>query len=232
MQNEMVKEQDFKELFSELKGIGIEEAKSIYFDEDALKLPPKQLYRLDYRGYRYYYSYDEEGKPKFYISATTMIKNSLPTPPQLIDWMASMGKYESKRYSKERADYGTFMHIQAADFMIEGSYDLDSMDDKLKHFLEENNQPQSLYDKWIVDLKKDVLSFAQFAKDVDLKPIAIEITLSDDKMGVAGTIDIVAQMTIKVKGFWGETYKSGKRKGEDKETYKEIRILCIIDMKS
>src|SRR5690606_1373581 len=85
---------------------------------------------------------------------------------------------------------------------------------------------------WITEIKKDILAFAQFMIAKNVKPIAIEIVLFHPEDNYAGAIDIVCEMDEEEKGFFGETYASGARKGEPKESKRTIRVNAIVDIKS
>lgn len=213
--------------------LSIEECKALYFDDSALLEPARKLYRLNgYAGGRYYYSLNDSGDPTFFIGVTNMIKKTLPTSEYLINWIAELGQDEAKIYTQQRADYGTFMHMLFTKLLIEKKLDMDLIDDELRGFLHRQSQPIVLFEDWIDELKKDVLAFAQFIKDHKVKPLAIEVVLASIDGGFAGAVDIICNMTIEEKGFWGEVYKSGERKGEPKETKKEIEVIAIVDNKS
>lgn len=213
--------------------LSVEECKALYFDPKALLEPTRKLYRLNgYAAGRYYYCLNEMGEPQFFISVTNMISQTLPTPEALTKWIAGLGYDQSKAYALERADYGTFMHILFTKLLIEKTLDMDSIDDELIQYLQEQGQPRTLFTEWIDELKKDVLAFAQFLKDYKVKPLAIELILASEEGGYAGAIDLICEMTIEEKGFFGEVYKSGENKGKPKETKREIRINAAIDNKS
>ena len=188
-------------------GITSEQLSAIFFDVTTLKYQPEPLYRLDSSGHRYYYRYGEDGNPLFYTSVTTLIKATLPTSPFLIKWLIDKGGDAGKDEAKERASYGTFLHVQCAEILMTGKYDLDSLSEKLTIFLtaeKTNGQPT-----WVDDLKKDVLCFAQFIIDRNVKPIAVEVVLYHPTDMYAGAIDIVCEMD------WNKK-----------------RIPCIVDIKS
>lgn len=207
-----------------------EKMSAMFFDVTKLKNLPEPLYRLDSAGHRYYYRFNTEGEPQFFTSVTTMIKNTLPTSPHLIKWIADLGAEESAEYAQERADYGTFLHVQCGELLINGTYDLDSLQKKLDEFCaKEKVQAKK---GWVDSLKKDVLAFAQFMIDTNFKPLAIEICLYHPTNGYAGAIDIVGEMDIEEKGFFGEKYLSGANKGQDKESKRTTRIRAIVDIKS
>jgi hypothetical protein len=210
----------------------VEECKALYFDSDSLIESPRKLFRLNgYSNGRYYYRFDENQEPVFYISVTNMIEQTMPTSPFLIKWMADMGHDESKEYAKQRADYGTMMHLLFQRLLINKKINFDEIDGELMDYLKQIGQPLSLFDSWIDELKKDVLAFALFLKEYKVKPLAIEMMLASDE-GYAGALDLFCEMTIEEKGFHGEVYKSGEQKGKPKETKKETIIKGIVDFKS
>lgn len=227
-----IAEQEPIEFVSLSDDLSLSEIKAIFFDANAIENPPQKLYRLDSGRGRYYYSLQASGEPLFYQSVTTMISRSLPTPPQLIDWMVSLGKEGSKIYTKERAEYGTFLHMQIASFLLNKKYNLNEMGQILKVYLKSIGRSSDYLGIWIEDLKKDLLSFVKFAQDVNFEPIGIEITLADAELGIAGTIDLVGMMDVVEKGYYGEVYKTGAKKGQPKETSKTFRKRCIGDIKS
>ena len=212
-------------------GMTVEQIQAEFFNEDALQEQPEPVYRLDSSGHRYYYTFDEDGEPRFYVSVTTLIKQTLPTSPSLVKWIAEMGYEESQRFARERANYGTFMHAQIAELLISRSYNLNLIRERLRMFIESEQLPSDFMG-YADDFKKDILAFAQFMKDTDLKPLAIELVLTNPVDGYAGAIDLAAELTIEEKGFFGEVYKTGVNAGEPKETKRQRRIRAIIDFKS
>lgn len=225
--NELLLINNVKEIAT---GITSEKLSAMFFDATKLTAQPEPLYRLDSNNHRYYYRFDKDGEPQFFTSVTTMIKNTLPTSPHLIKWIADMGAEESKEFALERADYGTFLHIQCGELLINGTYDLDSLSQKLDIF--GTKEKITIKKGWVEDLKKDVLAFAQFMIDTNCKPLAIEICLSHPTDGYAGAIDLVCEMDIEEKGFFGDVYASGANKGQSKESKQTKRVHAIVDIKS
>ncbi len=212
--------------------LSVEEIKALFFDEEALLETPVQVYRLNHHSAgRYYYKFIK-GEPIFYLSVTNMIHASMPTSPHLIKWMSEMGYEAAEAYKEERAGYGTFMHIQFQKILIERGINLDAIAEELKDYILKENYPISSYNKWLYEIKFDILGFAQFLLDANVQPIAIELVLASDKYGYAGAVDLCCYMDIIETGFYGETYKSGDRKGEPKESKRTRRIIAIIDFKS
>ena len=188
-------------------GITSEKLSSIFFDVTKFTHQPEPLYRLDSKGHRYYYKFDENDNPVFFTSVTTMIKNTLPTSPQLIKWMADRGSEDSKAEAEERAHYGTFLHVECAELLINGKYDLNKLQSKLEAYATVHKI--TVRTGWVDDLKKDVLAFAQFMIDTNFKPLAIEICLYHPTDNYAGAIDIVGELD-----------------------WKKERIRAIVDIKS
>lgn len=178
-----------------LPGMTVEEMTALFYD-GALVEPPYRVYQLNSKGHRYYYTFDEDGKPEFYPSVTTILSQTMPKPEHLIKWIAGMGYDEAERYKQERASYGTFMHAQFEKLIINRTYDLDGLKDELRKYIEANNLPENFI-YYADDLKKDVLAFAQFVIDYDVKPLAVEIALVHPRLGYAGMIDLPCNMQVK-----------------------------------
>jgi len=183
----------------------IEKISPMFFDATKLKRQPDMLYRLDSKNHRYYYRFEDD-EPVFYTSVTTLIRNTLPTSPFLIKWMVGKG---DKGYEEalERAFYGTFLHMQCAELMINGKYNLDDLSQKLDKFA--TQEGMQVKKEWYDELRKDTIAFAQFIIDRNVKPLAIEICLWHPDDGYAGALDLVAELDFNRK-----------------------RITAIIDLKS
>ena len=216
---------------TKLPSLSIEECKELYFDKNVLIYPNRKLRRLHGSGIGRYY-YEQIGNSiQYFISLTNLIASTMPTPEPLKKWIADMGYEESRQYAQERADYGTFMHIKFHELLINRKLDLDSIDSELKAYLEVNKLEPYLFDEWIEEMKKDIVGFAQFLIDYKVRPLAIEIVLASED-GFAGALDLICLLTIEEKGFFGEVYKSGERKGEPKETKREKEVFALVDFKS
>lgn len=218
-------------------GMTAEEMKAAYFNADALREPPYRIYRLDAEGYRYYYRY-VDGEPVFYPSVTTMLRQVMPTPFGLIDWMLENGKEQANEKRDLAAAYGTFMHIQFERLIIDGKYDFDTVPGELLDYMRRENLPDKVFSEWCPKVKKDVCAFAQFVRDYKVRPLAIEISLAHPDYRYAGCIDMPCIMTDPKKGneFTAIVdFKSG-RKGfyEDYEIqlhlYREMWLANFPDM--
>ena len=176
-------------------GMTVEEIRAVYFNADALREPAYRVYQLNSDGHRYYYRFNEAGEPEFYPSVTTLLKQVMPTPPALLDWMIANGKEGSVEKRDLAAAYGTFMHIQFETLVINRRYDFDSVPAILLGYMELENLPEKVFSEWLVKIRKDVLAFAQFVKDYNVKPLAIEIGLVHPDYRYAGCIDLPCVMT-------------------------------------
>lgn len=216
--------------FEILPGMTVEEIKAMFFDEKTLIEPPYKVWQLNSKGHRYYYRYDENGNPEFFPSVTTILSQTLPKAPYLIQWIANKGIEEAERYKGERAAYGTFMHAAFEELLINRAYDLDGLKGKLKEYIDVYRLPDDFI-YYADDLKKDVLAFAQFVLDYDVRPLAVEIALVHPFYKYAGMIDCPCTMLEKIGGNERINaivdFKSG-RKGFYEEN--EIQLGMYRDM--
>ena len=176
-------------------GMTVEEIRSLFFDADALQEPAYRLFQLNSDGYRYYYRFDLHGEPHFYPSVTTLLKQVMPTPPALLDWMIANGKDGAAEKRDLAAAYGTFMHGQFETLIINRTYDFDNVPAVLLSYMERENLPDKFYNENLTKIRKDVLAFAQFVKDWNVKPLAVEIGLVHPDYHFAGCIDLPCVMT-------------------------------------
>lgn len=222
-----------------LKTLSVEETAPLFMDDGlALIVPQQKLFRVDSPGYRYYYTVTPAGEPVFYLSVTSFTRSVLPESKFLTDWRVRLGKEESEEAARVAAAYGTFLHILIANFIREGYYDHRETYTALDEYMVYEGIPMRFYGLWIEDLENDMLAFAQFCHDKEVKPLAIEFPIFGMD-GLAGMIDlpcsllfngkrVVALVDFKSgrKGFWDDhelqlvTYKrlwNGWFKGTDYE---------------
>lgn len=213
-----------------------EEVNTEWFAPDALRLPDYRVGRVSYGNYgRSYIRLLENGmleNPfRLYTSLTTAINTCAPTEKPLIEWYVKHGMAEADRLLKLAQNYGTLMHQIFGVFLMEGSFELESLPEVVEAYTSEKNywQPECAY--WADKLKYDLVAFVQFCQDHNVKPIGIEYVLLSER-GFGTLIDLVCKMTISEKGYWDEVYKSGERKGEPKETSQSREITAVINFKS
>ena len=179
-----------------MPGMTVEQMKAMFFDKIALIEQQFPVYQLNTKGYRYYYKYDEQGEPQFFPSVTTILSQTMPESPFLKQWRDKLGAEAADRYRDERAAYGTFMHGLFGELLINRSIDLDDIQEKLKVYIEQKQLPVDFI-FYADDLKKDVLAFAQWVADYDVRPLAIEIALVSELKHYAGMIDLVCTLNTK-----------------------------------
>lgn len=196
-----------------MQGLTVEEMHALFLD-DALIEPSYKVYQLNSKGHRYYYRINEDGTPEFFPSVTTIISQTTPTAPHLIKWIAEKGYDEAEAYKQERANYGTFMHAIFEELIINRTYDLDGLKDELLAYIERHRLPVDFV-YYADELKKDILAFAQFVRDYDVRPIAVEIALVHPTCRYAGMIDLPCTMRKSPKSDERVTaivdFKSGKK---------------------
>ena len=169
-----------------------EQMQAFFFDGEALRVPNYRLYQLNTKGVRYYYILNDHGEPTFFPSVTTILQDVMPRNVFLEKWKADMGWEQANAYTQERANYGTFLHGQIEHLLVARAYDLDGLKAELAKYIEREQLPTDFIN-YAEDLKKDILSFAQFVIDYDVKPLCIEQSLYSSK-GYAGMIDLVANI--------------------------------------
>jgi hypothetical protein len=197
---------------------------------DGAPILDNPIYRLDSKGDRFYYTMDDQGEPEFHLSVTSLIGRTLKTSTFLQKWRADIGWDEANEFMNERAAYGTTMHIICAEYLMGNPLDFESdyIENSLRSQAEKDGVEFSY--AWIDDLKHDLIAFAQWVKDYQVKPFMIEQVVAAG--GIGGAIDLVCELTITEKGHYGETYATGARKGEPKESKQERRVLALVDFKS
>lgn len=151
------------------------------------------LRRIDLGASRHYYTTDG-GQIKFYPSWTTVIKRVLGTSEYLVKWIADMGYEASRKYMQERAHYGTMLHICLAKFLVDKKFDMGRILSEISMYAFLHRIDHTVTAYWAEDLKSDILAFAQFCADKELAPIAVEMPLTYEAAGIAGTIDIVCEL--------------------------------------
>lgn len=192
---ELMKPENPEEKIELAPGMTTEEIKALFFDSDALREPCYRIHQLNADGYRYYYTEQEDGKITLFPSVTTLLKKVMPTSPQLIEWIAKNGMEGATEKRDLAAAYGTFMHIQFEKLIISRKYDFEAVPGLLLAYMEQENLPEKFFGDSIVKIKKDVLAFAQFVRDYNVKPLAVEIGLVHPVHHYAGCIDLPCVMT-------------------------------------
>lgn len=206
------------------------------YDQDLI-VPKANLYKVEFGNRRLYYRFvSSKEKVRFYYSVTTYCGDILPLGDALKKWQMDLGEEKARYIMSIKAHYGNMMHGFLLDFLIKGQQDPNNAEDVVLEYCEKERimHEYEVYGlQWVQSLKQDLLAWAQFCHDHKVKPLAIEVPVYNDYLRLAGRIDLIAEITIQEKGFWGEVYKSGPRKGQPKETKKDVTIKgAMIDLKS
>lgn len=215
--------------------MSFEEVLTEWFDENALRLPNYKVGRVNFGQGRSYIRINQYGSLesplKLYTSLTTAINTCSPMEQPLLEWYCKHGVAEAGRLTKVAQMYGTLMHLEIGKFLIERVYDFDTTEEVVEDYTAEHSYWEVECKEWAMKLKADMAAFIQFFFDYKIIPLGIEYVLLSEK-GFGTLIDLVCMLTIEVAGDWGETYKSGDRKGEVKITKKPIQKRATINFKS
>ena len=174
------------------------------------------LYRIDGGAERFYYRLNPTGGIDFYGSITSLKKQVTPMAKPIIDKMIELGK-DFDAYRNNKAHFGTFWHIQAAELTINRSYDFKQLDVRIASYAASHADCGDT-SWWFETAWKGLLSWAQCMQDFDIQPEAVEIPLWHPD-GYAGTTDLVCTK-------WEDKYTD---KTPDN---KRIRVRAIIDWKT
>jgi hypothetical protein len=212
--------------------LSIEQLKYSYFDENALRHPSYEMYRVNTPKGRYYYTFDKRKKVKFYISVTNILNRFTPTPDYLIKWIAQQGEEGAEKKKNQRAAYGTLMHNTIEEFIINnGKIDLDDLPNRVHKYFQENDTWGAKEEEFTDELYKDITGFAQFMIDRDVKPIAVEVILKSDKFKIAGAVDLFCELNFNRKRVKAIVDFKGSKKGfyEDNELQLEYYKHALLE---
>ncbi len=217
--------------------ITFENINTEWFNQEALRLPSYKVGRVNFGKGRSYIRLNQDGElvenpMRLYTSLTTAISTCAPMEDGLLDWFIKHGKQEANRLTTISQHYGTLMHLEIGKFLINGNYNLDEVETVVEDYLSENSFYEKECREWASKLRYDLVAFAQFYYDYNIKPLGIEYVLLSDK-GFGTLIDLVCKMTVKVDGLdYDNPYKSGPRKGQPRESKVDKEILAIVNFKS
>lgn len=227
----------------------IETLSADFFNADAIRPQPYKIYRVNAKGRRFYFTWEDRSKdPEIYFSVTTFIKQTSEESMYLSRWRGTHGNIYCDEFMNEAAKYGTLMHIEIGRFVRQGYYDYSTLYQTVSEYMERHridpdrpcildDEPSRGSSKWtnrklyVNRLKRDLLCFQQFCLEHNFKPIAMELVLKGSD-GYATAIDLVGFMEVEIKGFHGEVHKSANKLGLPKETIMKKRVLAIVDFKS
>lgn len=184
-----------------------------------LKVLKKPLYRFDGHESRFYYTFSRGvGTP--HISITSLADKVLPKGAGFYTWLKSQGK-DSDQIKYERAVFGTVFHIQAMRPILGDTeehghgYDFDYLDEPVhgEYFINERGEAQvssrfhmmfppqlrAKASRWRMPFKKGLMAWFLFLKEKVERIYAVEIPLAHKKFEIAGTSDLVCDLTFNRK---------------------------------
>jgi hypothetical protein len=180
---------------------------------------------------RFYFAYNRRNI-LFYLSVTSFCKHVLPTSPHLLKWYVEQGEEAIEENLHLSSTYGTIMHDVLLTYLRDGKISMSEVFHMLEFEMRQNNIHPSYYSKWKDDLISDILAFAAWVQEFNIRPVVIEYPLASNKMKLGGVVDLVATATIPIKGYHGEVYVQGPQKGQPKETILRMDKTILVDLKS
>lgn len=236
------------------KYFSIEEKQADYISEE-LHLKAGKIYRIELKRAdgRFYVMFDEDGRPVLLTSGTTAISDGYVDKEKemaLSEWRQKLIQkgINPSEFTRFRQDYGTLLHVCYGELLLGQRIPLGSYSDcNLEEYIRTLNETKKLKfsersieyllsDEVMTELRKDIMSFMQWVKDYNVKPLAIELMGAYPKYKVGSAIDLVCtiDVTEKVEVDTGEVYSRGPRKGEPKMKTQKIvsRKVVVVDFKS
>lgn len=226
----------------------LETEQQYYAAEWVKQIQTPTIYRMTVAGKRVYYEIGADGYPILYDGATNNIANGYCDQSGALEkWKAKM-RLEGKdpdEYANYRADFGTVMHYMYGLFLTGTKMTL--VPSYIKDLVMKadvrvsKRRKEEICANDIDELIDDILSFAIFCKERNVKPVLIEKMLRLHKLKIASSVDAVVEMdsepeVYEVEVDTGEVYKTGPKKGQPKMAKQKIRqvrrIFAILDFKS
>lgn len=209
----------------------IEEVSTIYFDPEALRIQPYKIGRVKLgESGRAYFKF--QLPVRIFTSLTTVLSTCTPMAYGLMNWKMQHGEKESNRLAKVAAMYGTLLHIEIGKFCTNQAWNFEQAQEIVSDYLSDKQFYDPDTEAWPERLKEDIQAWADFVYRHKVKVLAVEMVLCSEAFEFATAIDVVCMMDIDEKGFYGEVYASGEKKGQPKETKRTVNIRAIINMKS
>lgn len=159
---------------------------------------PYVLRRMDKGSDRYYHTMSDGKITGSYISNTSLSSKVIPKGVGLERWRDNLGIEEADRQMKIRASYGTAFHVLALKiFHNKGYFSFREMEKEYLDLFPAYAQDYAMEN--IESMKRDLLCFFLFVKERVVDVLAIEIPLRSKRWGVAGTLDLVADIKFNGK---------------------------------
>lgn len=184
----------------------IETVKPLIIDETVSGLigGTQNMYRAPFGGGGGGRFYFREGFPDFYAGYSLWTKSVLPTSQHLIQWKVDNGE-QGELISLTSREYGSIFHITVARhenpndefvFKFRGPLAADWVDminDTVAHF----GLPKMYIETWRSQLKNDMFAYFRWKREHQVKVLAVECPLWDDKFKIATPVDMVVSCLVK-----------------------------------
>jgi len=172
-----------------------------------------------------WYFFMKDDLPVWHLGVTNFISRYMKPSVELLKWqMKKFASFdEMMEYLNREAGYGTFFHKLAGEYLQTRPWAY--TDKELGNSIQDYWHSESIdpagesLKKWIRTAKQDMVGIAHWTDTYNVQPIAIEISLACEEMGLGGSPDLIAQLTVPMK-------KAGKKvKGEFED------IIAMVDWK-
>ena len=213
-----------------MEPIEFEQLQPEFLGDDRLQ-PPIKLTCLTlpgFRAYAYVQKDEKTGRDLLRVApGITSVLDKTVTQEWKCDWYGRVGLDEATRILTERANFGTLLHGQAAQFDIDHLYNFDEVEDIVTAFLESHPMPFSVnVPAWCQELSEDMASYIRWSQIINFEPIAVELPLVSSHYHVASRIDKIGWVDIGDQGYYASGAKKYQPKGD------VLRVLVIVDIKS
>lgn len=158
----------------------------------------KTIYRFPYGDKRMYYILEPVVVMNGLTGYISMIPIRKGEDAPLIKYQIKHGENYMEALNAA-ADYGTFCHMAVAQFLTTGKLDLNTLKDELRRYALETGLSMAKWKQYSYRLVNDMKSFAAFAHQHELEPLATEYCVYDTERLIATPLDIVCRMKFNKK---------------------------------
>lgn len=190
---------------------------------------PYEMFRLStMKGARIYFRTLEDGQVRFYMGATSASRYLMT--PFLLRWWADGKGYDAKmKEVYDKSCYGSFFHSTIANLAKGAELSVKTIRESFQEYLNANKVTETLHHKYLEEMVKDILSYMQWCEDFKVQPLAIELPLCSDTLGVATLVDFVGTIDDIKKDEKGD---DKPQRGRKPRMEKLGLHSCIVDFKT
>lgn len=168
------------------------------FAAKTLKILGERVFRVEIGGLRHY----RRANGRVYKSLTTFLGQIMPERRFLTNWRVRMAAEFSSAeavddYVEKTADYGSALHVAAADFAREGGVVWSDFEHRAFSMLSDAGLSADVLGYALPEFMRDFASLLQFFYDYNVEILAVEVPVWC-KEGSATLIDFVVEMDAKL----------------------------------